>query len=51
MLRCSITDNDFNFTWNVKINGALETVELIEGGENIFVNDSNKKDFVKKVYE
>jgi hypothetical protein len=38
-----------NFTWNVNINGQLETIELKEKGENIFINDENKQEFVKKV--
>lgn len=44
-------DSELNFTWNFRINEILETVELVENGENIMLHDSNKELFVEKVYE
>lgn len=40
---------DINFTYSQQLLGTnkCQTIELIENGSNIEVNESNKKDFIK----
>ena len=38
------------FVWNIKgLNNTLQEIELVQGGKNIFLNDSNKITFIDKV--
>lgn len=48
-MRNTISENDFNFTWNIKINGNIETREIIENGSEINVDEKNKGKFVNQV--
>lgn len=42
-------DLGMDFTFENNKLGKKETVELVEGGKEIFVNDENKKEYVKKL--
>ena len=38
------------FVWNIKgPNNSIQEIELVQGGKNIFLNDSNKITFIDKV--
>jgi hypothetical protein len=49
ILATKMNGSDLTFTWNLVKNCAIEEVELIEKGREIYITDDNKNQFIEKV--
>jgi hypothetical protein len=49
LLSCKLGESDLPFIWVIKKDNNDVEYELIENGKNIYINDTNKHNFVERV--